>query len=174
MLTRILSLIYKEILAVWRDKKSRVVLILPPIMQLFVFAFAATLDVKNVPIGILNRDNGKQGFELAQRFHGSPMFTKIIYLNSVDEITPFIDNMRGVMAVSIDEQFSRNLEAFSWFWMGGNPIRLKLSLDIPLQLFSGSTTTLSFRMGLNSKIRSSFPASGSTRICYIIGIIFPV
>lgn len=111
MITRILSLIYKEILAMWRDKKSRIVMIIPPIIQLFIFAFAATLDVKNVPIGILNRDNGKQGFELLQRFHGSPMFTKIVYLKTVEEITPFLDNMLGAMVVSLDEQFSRNLEA---------------------------------------------------------------
>lgn len=111
MLNRILTLIYKEILAIWRDKKSRTVLVVPPIMQLFIFAFAATLDVKNVPIGILNRDNGKQGFELVQRFYGSPTFSKVIFLQSVEEITPFIDNMRGAMVVSIDEQFSRKLEA---------------------------------------------------------------
>jgi len=122
MLNRILILIYKEILAVWRDKKSRTVLIIPPIIQLFIFAFAATLDVRNVPIGILNRDNGKQGFELAQRFHGSPMFTKIIYLKSVPEITPFIDNMRGVMVVSLDQEFSRKLEA-------GLPADVQLILD---------------------------------------------
>lgn len=111
MFNRIATLIIKEFLAVWRDKKSRLVLIMPPIVQLFIFSFAATLDVKNVPIGILNRDNGKQGFELAQRFHGSPVFNKIIYLQSVEEIAPFIDNMRGAMVVSIDEQFSRKLEA---------------------------------------------------------------
>ena len=43
MLNRILTLMRKEFLAVWRDKKSRLVLIVPPIVQLFVFAFAATL-----------------------------------------------------------------------------------------------------------------------------------
>lgn len=122
MFNRILTLIIKEFLAVWRDKKSRFVLIVPPIIQLFIFSFAATLDVKNVPIGILNRDNGKQGFELAQRFHGSPVFNKIIYLQSVDEIAPFIDNMRGVMVVSLDEQFSRNLEAHQ-------PAKVQLILD---------------------------------------------
>lgn len=111
MLTRIISLVYKEILAIWRDKKSRIVLIIPPIMQLFIFTFAATLDVRNVPIAILNRDNGAQGFELVQRFHGSPVFTKIIYLKSVDEMTSFIDNMRGIMVVSLDEQFSRKLQS---------------------------------------------------------------
>lgn len=111
MLNRICTLIIKEFLAVWRDKKSRFVLIVPPIIQLFIFTFAATLDVKNVPIGILNRDNGKQGFELIQRFRGSPVFNKILYLQSVEEVTPFINNMRGAMVVSLDELFSRKLEA---------------------------------------------------------------
>lgn len=111
MFNRIRTLIIKEILAFWRDKRSRFILIIPPIVQLFIFAFAATLDVKNVPIGILNLDNGKEGFELAQRFHGSPVFSHIIYLQSLDEIDPFIDNMQGAMVVSIDQQFSRKLEA---------------------------------------------------------------
>ena len=111
MLGRILALIKKEILAVWRDKKSRTVLILPPLVQLFIFSLAATLDVTNASIGILNRDNGEQAFELVQRFHGAPIFQHIEYLQSVEEITPFIDNQRGVMVLSIDEQFSRNLDA---------------------------------------------------------------
>ena len=67
MLHRIYTLIQKEILAVWSDKKSRTVLIVPPLLQLFIFAFAATLDVRNVPIGILNRDSGEAAFELVQR-----------------------------------------------------------------------------------------------------------
>lgn len=111
MLRRILTLIHKEILAVWSDKKSRTVLIVPPLVQLFIFAFAATLDVKNVPIGILNRDNGKESVELAQRFHGSPTFSNIVYLHSVEEIEPFIDNQKGAMVLSIDQEFSKNLNA---------------------------------------------------------------
>lgn len=111
MLNRIWALLIKEFLAVWRDPKSRSVLIIPPIIQLFIFAWAATLDVKNVPIGILNRDNGEQAFELVQRFHGSPIFTKIIYLKSVDEIEPYIDNQKVLMVIHLDEQFSRNLNA---------------------------------------------------------------
>lgn len=111
MFERIKALIIKELLAVWRDPRSRIVLIVPPLIQLFIFSFAATLDVKNVPIGILNRDNGEQGIELVQRFNGSPIFTKIIYLKSIDEMTPFLDHQRGIMILSIDEQFSRNLDA---------------------------------------------------------------
>jgi ABC-2 type transport system permease protein len=111
MIGRIYSLLIKEMLSVWRDKRSRYAVILPPILQLFIFATAATLDVKNVPIGILNRDNGEKAFELVQRFHGAPCFSKIVYLKSVDEIAPFIDQQKGLMVLSIDEQFSRNLNA---------------------------------------------------------------
>lgn len=111
MIRRIWALLIKEILAVWHDKKSRMLLVIPPILQLFIFAWAATLDVKNVPIGVLNRDNGEQAFELLQRFHGAPVFSTIYYLKSVEEIAPFIDNQRGLMVVHIDEQFSRNLNA---------------------------------------------------------------
>lgn len=119
---RIFYLIYKEILAVWQDKKSRMVLIVPPITQLLIFTFAATLDVQNVTIGVLNRDNGSQGFELVQRFEGSPLFKKIVYLTHVEQIQDFIDNARGVMVVHLDEQFSRNMEA-------GKPGNIQLLLD---------------------------------------------
>lgn len=122
MFQRIIMLIYKEFLADVRDKKSRSVLIVPVILQLFIFAFAATLDVKNVSIGILNRDNGGQAFEFVHRFHGTPTFTKITYLQSVFEIEPFIDNQEGMMVLSIDEQFSRNLEA-------GKPVNVQLIFD---------------------------------------------
>lgn len=111
MWQRILSLIVKEILAVWRDKKSRFVLIVPPIIQLAIFSMAATLDVKNVPIAILNRDAGAESFELLQRFHGSPIFNSILYLKKVGDIADVIDNQRAVMVIHIDEQFSRRLRA---------------------------------------------------------------
>ncbi|MFI0435110.1 MAG: ABC transporter permease [Parachlamydiaceae bacterium] len=111
MFFRILALIYKELLAVWRDKKSRAMLIVPPITQLLIFSMAATLDVKNVSIGILNFDNGGQSYELIQRFVGSPTFNKIVYLDSVADIAKVIDNQIVSMVIHFDAQFSRNLKA---------------------------------------------------------------
>ncbi len=139
MIQRILALIWKEILAVMRDPKSRISILLPPVIQLVIFTSAATLDVKNVPIGILNRDNGEQAFELVQRFQGTPFFNRIVYLKSVEEITPFIDNQKGVMVVSIDEQFSRNLDQ-------NLPAAIQLILDgrksNTAQIVSGYSTSI--------------------------------
>ena len=111
MIYRIYSLVVKELIDVWRDPKSRFAILLPPIIQLFIFTFAATLDVKNVSIGIVNRDGGEKGFELIERFQGSPTFRHITHLPSVEAIRPYIDSQEGVMAISIDETFSRSLDA---------------------------------------------------------------
>lgn len=111
MLGRIFALVYKEMASILRDKKTRFVLLVPPIMQLFIFALAATLDVKNVSLGIVNRDAGERSIELSQRFHGSPTFSHITYLQSEKDIPHFIDNQYGTVVVSIDEQFSRNIDA---------------------------------------------------------------
>ncbi len=111
MLNRIIALIIKEFHAIWRDKKSRAVLVIPPIIQLFIFAFAATLEVKNVSIGIVNRDGGNQSIELIERFQGTPTFSKITFLPTVEAARGFIDNQQGMAVVSIDSQFSKNLAA---------------------------------------------------------------
>lgn len=122
MIHRIISLVIKELLNVWRDKKSRVSILIPPVVQLLIFTFSATLDVENASIGVLNRDSGKQSFELVQRFRGSPTFSRITTLEAVEEIAPFIDNQKGVMVVSIDEQFSREIE-------NGRPGTVQLIFD---------------------------------------------
>jgi len=119
---RIYALAMKEFHSIWRDRKSRIVLILPPILQLFIFAFAATLDVKNVTLGVLNLDNGKQGVELVQRFIGSPTFRTLRFLESPDQIPDFVDNQRGMGVLFIPQTFSRDLRS-------GAPTEVQLILD---------------------------------------------
>lgn len=119
---RIKALIIKELLALWQDKRTRLFLIVPPVIQLFIFAFAATLEVKNISMGILNRDDGKQSYELINRFKGSPYFTKIYSLQSLHEIRELIDNQKVIMVMQLDEEFSRKL-------MEGTSPTIQLILD---------------------------------------------
>ena len=46
------ALIVKELLSILRDPKSRMLLIGPPIAQLLVFSFAATLDLNHADIAV--------------------------------------------------------------------------------------------------------------------------
>lgn len=109
MFNRIFALIVKELLAVLRDPRSRIVLVGPPLIQLFVFSFAATLEVKNVEIGILNQDQGRGGWEIVQRIAAASTFTRIDTLRGVREIKPYIDGRHGLLVVHIPEDFSRRV-----------------------------------------------------------------
>jgi ABC-2 type transport system permease protein len=122
MWQRIHTLIVKEFLAVWRDPRSRTILIVPPLVQLLVFSFAATQEVKNVRIAILNRDWGTSGRDLVALFQGSPNFSEITFLDSEDQIAPAIDSRSVLMVVYIQPDFSRELAA-------ARPAKIQLLLD---------------------------------------------
>jgi ABC-2 type transport system permease protein len=122
MWLRVRVLIVKELLALMRDPRSRVVLVAPPLLQLVVFSFAATLEVKRARIAVLNRDYGTAARDLAARFEGSPYVHHVRHLRSVGEIAPAIDNGDVLMVLHVDVGFSRDLAA-------GRPAPVQLILD---------------------------------------------
>ncbi len=106
---RILSLMLKEFHSIWRDKKTRFLLIFPPVMELIIFGFAATLDVKNVSIGILDEDNGPVANELMQRIRGSTFFTKYYYLKNRDGIKDIIDSRKAMLVICFPQNLSQDV-----------------------------------------------------------------
>lgn len=111
MWTRLIALIIKELLVVLRDPRSRVILIVPPVVQLVVFTFAATLEVTNVDVVVLNRDEGAAGVELVHRIEGSPTFRKVTPVHDPSDVRQAIDQQRAIAAVEIGPSFSRDLVA---------------------------------------------------------------
>jgi drug efflux transport system permease protein len=111
MLGRIKTLIVKELLALLRDKKSRFVLIVPPLVQLFVFSFAATLEVNNQSLAILNQDHGRPAAVLAARFAAAGTFSEILHLSRPEQIAPLIDRQQAIAVLWIPTDFSANLAA---------------------------------------------------------------
>lgn len=109
MAKRILSLMVKELLTMLRDPKSRTLLILPPLVQLLVFTFAATLEVKNVSLAVFNQDNGKRGYEIVQRLAGSKTFSHIHFLRDESEIPLYVDRQKVLAVVRIPQDFSRRI-----------------------------------------------------------------
>ena len=71
-LVRIASLVRKELLAVLRDKKSRLALIIPPIIQIAIFGYAATMNVTRVPYAVLDKDGGEAASQYIADLEGTP------------------------------------------------------------------------------------------------------
>lgn len=111
MLNRILALIVKELMGLWKDRKTRFVILVPPLVQVLVFAYAATYDVKNVPLGIWNEDGGAQASELVRRFAGSPAFQPAALIESPDEAARALDSRRVAAVLHIGMGFSADVLA---------------------------------------------------------------
>ena len=73
-LVRIASLVRKELLAVLRDKKSRLALIIPPIIQIAIFGYAATMNVTRVPYAVLDKDGGEAASQYIADLEGTGIF----------------------------------------------------------------------------------------------------
>lgn len=119
---QLLALIKKEFLAIWSDKKSRAIIIVPPLLQLLLFSFAVTLEVKNISLGILDRDNSVQSQELVRKLSYSNTFTHIYRLQSEKELTHYIDTQKVLATLYIPQNFSKKLDA-------GEPTSLQIIAD---------------------------------------------
>ena len=108
---RIAALVAKEFWAVLRDPRSRLVLIVPPIMQLLVFSFASTLEIRNFDVGVLNRDGGRAGAEIMQRLAGSPNVGRIVRLESEADARDAIERQRVLAALEIGPTLSADVAA---------------------------------------------------------------
>ena len=108
---RLSAMIVKEMWALLRDPTSRVILIVPPLLQLFIFTFATTLDVRNIDVGVLDRSGGAAATDLVQRVAGSPNFRNVVPLQSEAEVRQAIDNQEVIAAILIDQQFDRDVAA---------------------------------------------------------------
>lgn len=109
VLNQLLALMKKEFLAIWSDKKSRIIVIVPPLLQLFIFSFAVNLEVKNISIGILDRDNSVKSGELIRSLEYSSSFTKIYRLNSEQDLQKAIDTQKVIAVVYIPQEFAKDV-----------------------------------------------------------------
>jgi drug efflux transport system permease protein len=122
VLQRVVGLAIKELLFLLRAPASRAVLIGPPIIQLVVFGYAATFDLKQVPFVVYAQDRGQLARDFIARFAGSPSFDLIGTVNNQRELGRAIDEKSVLMAMDIGPNFTADLET-------GRSAHVQLILD---------------------------------------------
>ncbi len=108
---RIRALAIKEFLTLLKDKRGRMVVFVPPILQLLVFGYAATFDLTRIPFAVYDEDRGLAARDLVSRFTGSANFRQVAVLGADREIAPRVDRRDVLMVLRIGPQFSRELLA---------------------------------------------------------------
>src|SRR5690606_8630300 len=121
-LRRSLALIRKELTAILKHPRPRVVLFVPPILQSLLFGYAATFDLNRVPYALLDRDHSAASTELASRLDGSQAFERAANIASSADIAALINRRQALLVMQIPEDFERRL-------LAGQPAEVQVIAD---------------------------------------------
>ena len=121
-INRIIAMIKKELITIWKDPKSRGFIIALPLVQLLMFAFAVTMEVKNIDVTIIDRDNTQLSRELISRVTNSPQFRYVFYVDNEKDLKNNIDVQKSLLGLYIDNDFSQNIKR-------GKPTSVQVIVD---------------------------------------------
>jgi ABC-2 type transport system permease protein len=111
MWLRLRHLIRKEFIQVLRDKKLRLLIFMPPIVQLLTYGYAINFDIKRVPTAIFDESGSAAARRLISRFAASEYFSVKYFVKSEGELRRLIDDNRITLALRLPYDFSRNLKS---------------------------------------------------------------
>lgn len=109
MFTRIFSLIIKEFLQVFRDPRMQFTLFVAPVVQVFLFGYAATMDITNIPTAIYDLDNTKQSRDIVRLFSYSKYFDVQRYLKEEKQITDIMNGSDIKVVIKFNRGFAKDL-----------------------------------------------------------------
>jgi ABC-2 type transport system permease protein len=108
-LHRIAILIRKELIAILKDPRSRLVLVVPVIMQSLLFGYAATFDLNEVPYALLDTDRSNASKQFANVLDGSGVFDRVLNLTNASEIGETISKKRALLVIQLPADFERDI-----------------------------------------------------------------
>ena len=122
MLQRLLAIVRKELITMLRDPRARMALIIPPIIQLFIFSSAATMEVKNIALAVVDLDRGPYAADVQQRLGGSRSFTRLPRYANVASARGALEREQVIGILVLPSGFSADRTA-------GRPASAQLLLD---------------------------------------------
>ncbi|WP_294588307.1 ABC transporter permease [uncultured Bacteroides sp.] len=104
-----IAFVRKEFFHIFRDRRTMLILLGMPIVQIILFGFAITTEVKNVRVAVLDPSNDEVTRRIIDRMDASEYFTIATSLHSPDEVEHAFKRGDIDMALVFSERFSDNL-----------------------------------------------------------------
>lgn len=120
--SRLVSLIRKEFLQILRDPRTLALVLVIPVMQLFLLGYAATNDVRNVPMAVFDQDRGPAARALLDAYRAADYFNLAYDVDSEDELRALIDGGQARAGLVIPPDYSRLIRS-------GRPLAVAFILD---------------------------------------------
>ena len=109
MITRIRPVVRKEFRQISRDKRSLGVILFIPLFLLVMFGYAISLDVRNIPMGVMDLENSKESRDFLRAFENSEYFDVRVYVQSNSQIDELLKGGEIRVALVIPRGFTRKL-----------------------------------------------------------------
>lgn len=110
-LRRLLAVARKEIIQIYRDRRSLIIVLVMPLVLTLLFGYGVTLDLKHIPVYVYDQESSQQSQDLLQRFRASEYFEVVKAVESYPELVRAIDAGRCQLGLVIPHDFSQRLRA---------------------------------------------------------------
>jgi ABC-2 type transport system permease protein len=121
-LTRLLAVARKEVVQILRDARSLIIVVLMPAVLVLLFGYGVNLDLKGLPVYVLDRDGSQQSQDLLKHFQASEYFHVARVVGSYSELTRALDDGHAKMGIVVPWDFSQRLR-------DGRPAQVQALVD---------------------------------------------
>ena len=140
---RLKHMLIKEFIQIFRDPRMKAVIFMVPIIQVIIFGYAVSMDVRHIPTALFDLDNTPSSRELAAQFEGSGYFDLVQRVRNETESRDVIDSGKAKAVLRLNRGFS---EAIT----GGRTASVQLLLD------GSDSNTTSIIMGYAGRIAADY------------------
>jgi ABC-2 type transport system permease protein len=109
MNSRLVSIIRKEFIQIFRDVRTLVMILIIPIMQLFLLGYSATNDVRNIPLAVLDQSRSAESRALLDSYRAADYFRIAYDVGSEAEIGQLIESGKARAAIIIPPDYAQRL-----------------------------------------------------------------
>lgn len=150
MFERIKEMVIKEFNQVFRDRRMKAIIFVTPILQLLIFGYAVTTDVKSINTAFYDLDHSYESRELGRRLEASGYFTINVTPSSTKEMADLLDRGKVLAAIQVNKGFSRDLAR-------GIPTEVQIIVD------GTDSNTASVAMEYSTRVVNRFGQEIGTR-----------
>jgi ABC-2 type transport system permease protein len=143
MFERLKHMLIKEFIQIFRDPRMRAVIFMVPIIQVIIFGYAVSTDVRHIPTALYDLDNTPASRELTARFEGSGYFDIVQHVWNEPALQDVIDTGKAKVVLRLNRGFS---EAVT----GGRTASVQMILD------GSDSNTTSIVMGYSARIAAAY------------------
>lgn len=172
MNSRLISIIRKEFIQIFRDVRTLVMILIIPIMQLFLLGYSATSDVRNIPLAVLDQSRSYESRALLDSFRAADYFQIAYLVTSEAEIEALIAAGDARAAAIIPPDYAQRLNEGSaqiaFILDGSDPTSASTALSAAQLISQAHATELLSerfaRAGLNLRVQP--PVEARTTVWY--------